>query len=58
MVTVFLCVKSPVTREKYKKRIEKFFDFLGLDGTTVEDKSNSFIKRIEKEGNNQQWVFN
>ena len=45
-----------MTREKYQKRLEKFFDFLVLDGTTVEEKSKGFIMRIEKEG--IQWVFN
>jgi hypothetical protein len=50
-------LKSPVTREKYQKRLEKFFDFSGLDGSIVEEKSKSFIKRIKEEGNNQ-WVFN
>ena len=36
-------MKSPVTRQKYQKRLEKFFDFLGLEGQTVEDKSKSFV---------------
>ncbi|MER5174410.1 MAG: hypothetical protein ABJB76_02120 [Candidatus Nitrosocosmicus sp.] len=49
-------LKSPVTREKYQKRLEKFFDFLGLEGTTVEEKSKDFIHIKDKEGN--QWVFN
>jgi hypothetical protein len=53
-------MKSPVTRQKYQKRLEKFFDFLGMEGATVEDKSKSFIKEIhvKKENNNSQWVFN
>ena len=38
-------LKSPVTREKYQKRLEKFFDFLGLEGKTVEEKSKDFINR-------------
>jgi hypothetical protein len=25
-------MKSPVTRQKYQKRLEKFFGFLGLEG--------------------------
>ena len=28
-------LKSPVTREKYKTRLDKFFNFLSLDGKTV-----------------------
>ena len=30
-------LKSPVAREKYQKRLEKLFDFLGLEGKTVEE---------------------
>ena len=48
-------LKSPVTREKYQKRLEMFFDFLGLKGATVEEKSKVFMELREKEGN--QWVF-
>jgi hypothetical protein len=54
-------LKSPVTRQKYQKRLEKFFDFLGIEGATVEDKSKSFIQRIQIEetnNNNSQWIFN
>jgi len=52
-----------VTRQKYQKRLEKFFDFLGMEGATVEDKSKSFLNRIHIEeentgNNNSQWVFN
>jgi hypothetical protein len=54
-------LKSSVTKQKYQKRLEKFFDFLEMDGSTVEEKSKSFIKRIHREeenNNNSQWVFN
>ena len=37
-------LKSPVTREKYQKRLERFFDFLGLEGSTVEEKSKVFME--------------
>ena len=37
--TVFICVKIAVNQGKYSKRIEKFFDFLGLEGKTVEEKA-------------------
>ena len=49
-------MKSPVTKEKYTKRLEKFFDFLKLQGKTIEDKSISFINRARSEGDG--WVFN
>jgi hypothetical protein len=49
-------LKSPLTREKYQKRIEKFFNFINLEGNTIEEKSLSFVQKSEAEGN--QWVFN
>ena len=49
-------LKSPLTEEKYQKRIEKFFDFIGLEGKTIEGKRLRFVNKSEIEGN--QWVFN
>jgi hypothetical protein len=49
-------MKSPVTREKYQRRLEKFFDFLNMEGETIEGKSISFVNRARFEGD--QWVFN
>ena len=36
-------MKSPVTREKYTKRLEKFFDSLDLEGITIEEKSKKLF---------------
>jgi hypothetical protein len=36
-------------RQKYQKRLENFFDFLGMASARVEDKCKSFLKRIKKE---------
>ena len=49
-------LKSPLTRKKYQNRMGKFFDFVGMDGKTIEEKSLSFVRKSEEEGN--QWVFN
>ena len=49
-------MKSPVTRDKYQKRLEKFFDSLGLEGITIEEKSRVFVNIAKKEGNG--WIFN
>ena len=49
-------LKSPVTREKYKTRLEKFFSFIGMEGQTTEEKSNTFVEKVKTEGN--QWAFN
>ncbi len=44
-------MKSPVTREKYQKRLEKFFDSLGLEGSTIEEKSKKFVNLTKEKGN-------
>ncbi len=49
-------MKSPVTRQKYQKRLEKFFDSLNIQGKTVEEKSKVFVNLAKKEGS--VWVFN
>ena len=46
MVTVLICVKIVSDKTKPSKRLEKLFDFLGMEGATVEDKSKRFINRI------------
>jgi hypothetical protein len=48
-------MKSPVTRDKYQKRLGKFFDFLGLEGATIEEKSRAFVEMARKDSN---WTFN
>ncbi len=49
-------MKSPVTREKYQKRLEKFFDYMSLEGNTIEEKSRLFVNSAKNEGN--VWIFN
>jgi integrase len=49
-------MKSPVTRQKYQKRLEKFFDFLDIYGKSIEEKSIVFVVKAKKEGNG--WIFN
>jgi integrase len=49
-------MKSPVTRQKYQKRLEKFFNFMGLEGSTIEEKSIAFVNKAKKES--IDWTFN
>jgi integrase len=54
--TLYLyAMKSPVTRDKYQKRLGKFFDFIGLDdGGSIEEKSRVFVEMARKDSN---WTF-
>jgi hypothetical protein len=42
-------LKSSPTRERYKTRLDKFFNFINLEGKTVKEKSNSFIEKYYME---------
>jgi hypothetical protein len=48
-------MKSPVTRQKYIGRLNKFFDFLELEGATPEEKSKCFILRSKEK--DTRWIF-
>jgi len=48
-------MKSPMTRQKYIGRLNKFFDFLDLEGPTPEEKSKCFILKSKEK--DTQWTF-
>ncbi len=53
--SVFLYgMKAPMTREKYKGRLAKFFDFIGLTGGTIEERAETFTERGKRQ---PDWVF-
>ncbi len=47
-------MKAPMTREKYRGRLAKFFDFVGLTEGSMEDRAKTFTQRGKKE---LDWVF-
>ena len=47
-------MKSPVTRLKYQKRLAKFLEHSGLDGSTTEEKARIFAENGNKDVN---WAF-
>jgi hypothetical protein len=53
--TMFLhAMKSPVTKAKYSRRLEMFFDFLKIPGGNLKEKCLTFINNGKKNAN---WVF-
>ncbi|MGD1834143.1 MAG: hypothetical protein ACPKQO_00295 [Nitrososphaeraceae archaeon] len=53
--TMFLhAMKSPVTKKKYGRRLEMFFDFLNIPGEKIEERCKAFV---QKGRNNLNWVF-
>ena len=47
-------MKAPMTREKCRGRLAKFFDFVGLIEPTMEERAKAFTERGKKE---PEWVF-
>jgi hypothetical protein len=41
-------MKAPMTREKYRGRLAKFFDFIGLTEGTMEERAKTFTERGQK----------
>ena len=47
-------MKSPVTKAKYSRRLEMFFDFLKIPGENIDDQCLIFINNGRS---NVNWVF-
>jgi hypothetical protein len=37
-------IKAEETRQKYVRRLDIFFDFYGVEGETIKEKSENFLK--------------
>ena len=48
-------MKAPMTRDRYQTRVAKFFEFIGIDGKTIEERARNFVI-IAKDDNT--WAFN
>jgi hypothetical protein len=50
-------MKAPMTKDRYKTRVAKFFDFIGLnnEGQTVQERASIFANRGKEDVN---WAFN
>jgi len=47
-------MKAPMTREKYRGRLAKFFDFIGLTVGTMKERATAFTERGKRQ---PDWVF-
>jgi integrase len=48
-------MKAPMTRNRYQTRLAKFFDFIDIAGTRLEDRARTFAERGKNDSN---WAFN
>jgi integrase len=53
--SIFLyAMNSPVTRDRYTTRLDRFFSFIGIEGVTVEERCLVFVQNAKKDND---WVF-
>ncbi len=38
-------MQAPMTKEKYRGKVAKFFDFIGLNEGTMEERAEAFTER-------------
>src|SRR5829696_2193576 len=47
-------MNSPVTRDRYTTRLNRFFSFIGIEGTNIEERCRFFVERGRDDND---WVF-
>ena len=47
-------MKSPVTKKKYSRRLELFFDFIKIPGESIKEQCLTFVNNGT---NNVNWIF-
>lgn len=35
-------IRSPITRDRYEKRLDLFFKFIGIEGSSLEERAKAF----------------
>jgi hypothetical protein len=50
--TLFLnAMRAPMTRDRYKTRVAKFFNFIGIQGKTLEQQARAFANKAKNDTN-------
>src|SRR5438128_917672 len=47
-------MNSPVTRDRYTARLDRFFSFIGIEGTNIEERCMVFVQNAR---NDDAWAF-
>lgn len=50
---------SPSTKERYTEKLKVFFDFIGMEGDSLEEKGQNFLAKANQEINdnkNPYWI--
>jgi hypothetical protein len=53
--TLFVnAMRAPMTRDRYKTRVPKFFNFVGIRGKTLQQKARTFANKGK---NDRNWAL-
>jgi integrase len=52
-------LNSPVTRERYSTRLRSFFVYIGIEGTTMEERCRRFVEKVQEseENGDSKWGY-
>ena len=50
----FFAIKSPITKDRYKRRLADFFKFMGIEGD-LETQAKTFVSQVNE--NEKKWVL-
>ena len=50
-------MNAPLTREKYLTRLKRFFDFLSLPGSTMQERCSYFVEKSKSKAS-ERWLLN
>jgi hypothetical protein len=50
----FMSIRSPTTKKQYPRRLKQFFDYMSLEGNTLEEQAQTFLAGAKKE--QEYWV--
>ena len=53
-ISFFHAMKSPLTKKKYSRRLEMFFNFIKIPGESLEERCLTFVNNGK---DNVNWVF-
>ena len=52
----FTYLNSSSTAKQYPKRLQSFFEFLGLEGNDIEQQGRAFLDEVKDNNGGQQWA--
>jgi hypothetical protein len=47
-------MNSPITRDRYTTRLDRFFSFIGIEGTDIQERCRVFVQNAKKD---DSWAF-